>query len=233
MEQKLKGSGLKLPRKGEIGDWENNLTPEMGARLDGIMEQKLKGSGLKLPRKKVVGNKRREETRKPGKRQCMGRAKTDISARSSVHAPPCSACSQPLSSPSSHYPHLLTFHRASIPCQMLPPNLSYRCLNLLLLQTKKADNRVLGNVSHWRLELGHTKRMIWNVGKGKGKEKKRKSEQGKSDYKAGLQPVPRCATTSYKKKRPGRKKAVQSWHFWNTFDHALHDSITLFTSTYE
>ncbi|KAG5234934.1 flavonol sulfotransferase [Salix suchowensis] len=35
---------------GEIGDWENNLTPEMGARLDGIMEQKLKGSGLKLPR---------------------------------------------------------------------------------------------------------------------------------------------------------------------------------------
>ncbi|KAB5533982.1 hypothetical protein DKX38_017068 [Salix brachista] len=37
-------------RKGEIGDWENNLTPEMGARLDDIMEQKLKGSGLKLPR---------------------------------------------------------------------------------------------------------------------------------------------------------------------------------------
>jgi estrone sulfotransferase len=37
-------------RKGEIGDWENHLTPEMGARLDDIMEQKLKGSGLKLPR---------------------------------------------------------------------------------------------------------------------------------------------------------------------------------------
>ncbi|KAF9672318.1 hypothetical protein SADUNF_Sadunf11G0028900 [Salix dunnii] len=37
-------------RKGEIGDWENHLTVEMGARLDGIMEQKLKGSGLKLPR---------------------------------------------------------------------------------------------------------------------------------------------------------------------------------------
>ncbi|KAJ6769795.1 SULFOTRANSFERASE SULT [Salix purpurea] len=37
-------------RKGEIGDWANNLTAEMGARLDYIMEQKLKGSGLKLPR---------------------------------------------------------------------------------------------------------------------------------------------------------------------------------------
>ncbi|KAJ6885823.1 flavonol sulfotransferase-like [Populus alba x Populus x berolinensis] len=37
-------------RKGEIGDWVNHLTPEMGARLDDIMEQKLKGSGLKLPR---------------------------------------------------------------------------------------------------------------------------------------------------------------------------------------
>ncbi|KAJ6292516.1 hypothetical protein OIU78_024653 [Salix suchowensis] len=36
-------------RKGEIGDWANNLTAEMGARLDDIMEQKLKGSGLKLP----------------------------------------------------------------------------------------------------------------------------------------------------------------------------------------
>ncbi|KAF9672369.1 hypothetical protein SADUNF_Sadunf11G0034500 [Salix dunnii] len=30
-------------RKGEIGDWEKHLTPEMGARLDDIMEQKLKG----------------------------------------------------------------------------------------------------------------------------------------------------------------------------------------------
>ena len=37
-------------RKGEIGDWANHLTPEMGARLDDIMERKLKGSGLKLPR---------------------------------------------------------------------------------------------------------------------------------------------------------------------------------------
>jgi estrone sulfotransferase len=37
-------------RKGEIGDWANHLTPEMGARLDDIMEQKLKGSGLTLPR---------------------------------------------------------------------------------------------------------------------------------------------------------------------------------------
>ncbi|KAJ6979048.1 flavonol sulfotransferase-like [Populus alba x Populus x berolinensis] len=37
-------------RKGEIGDWANHLTPEMGARLDDIMEKKLKGSGLKLPR---------------------------------------------------------------------------------------------------------------------------------------------------------------------------------------
>ncbi|KAH8493674.1 hypothetical protein H0E87_020433 [Populus deltoides] len=36
--------------KGEIGDWANHMTPEMGARLDDIMEQKLKGSGLKLPR---------------------------------------------------------------------------------------------------------------------------------------------------------------------------------------
>ncbi|KAL3576962.1 hypothetical protein D5086_022245 [Populus alba] len=38
-------------RKGEIGDWANHLTPEMGARLDDIMEKKLKGSGLKLPSK--------------------------------------------------------------------------------------------------------------------------------------------------------------------------------------
>jgi len=37
-------------RKGEISDWANHLTPEMGARLDDIMERKLKGSGLKLPR---------------------------------------------------------------------------------------------------------------------------------------------------------------------------------------
>ncbi|XP_031261860.1 cytosolic sulfotransferase 17-like [Pistacia vera] len=33
-------------RKGEIGDWKNTLTLEMGARLDKIMEDKLRGSGL-------------------------------------------------------------------------------------------------------------------------------------------------------------------------------------------
>ncbi|XP_002514613.2 flavonol sulfotransferase-like [Ricinus communis] len=33
-------------RKGKTGDWENHLTPEMGARLDEIMRQKLTGSGL-------------------------------------------------------------------------------------------------------------------------------------------------------------------------------------------
>lgn len=35
-------------RKGKVGDWENELTAEMGARLDWIVEQKLSGSGLKL-----------------------------------------------------------------------------------------------------------------------------------------------------------------------------------------
>ena len=33
-------------RKGEIGDWQNYLTPEMAARIDGLMVEKLKGSGL-------------------------------------------------------------------------------------------------------------------------------------------------------------------------------------------
>lgn len=33
-------------RKGEVGDWENLLTLEMGERLDKIMEKKLSGSGL-------------------------------------------------------------------------------------------------------------------------------------------------------------------------------------------
>ncbi|CAH8377458.1 unnamed protein product [Eruca vesicaria subsp. sativa] len=33
-------------RKGEVGDWQNYLTPEMAARIDGLMVEKLKGSGL-------------------------------------------------------------------------------------------------------------------------------------------------------------------------------------------
>ncbi|KAI3841484.1 hypothetical protein MKW92_039240 [Papaver armeniacum] len=33
-------------RKGEIGDWENHLTPQMVERLDSLMEEKLQGSGL-------------------------------------------------------------------------------------------------------------------------------------------------------------------------------------------
>ncbi|CAH8377495.1 unnamed protein product [Eruca vesicaria subsp. sativa] len=33
-------------RKGEIGDWRNYLTPEMAARIDGLVVEKLKGSGL-------------------------------------------------------------------------------------------------------------------------------------------------------------------------------------------
>ncbi|XWS60411.1 hypothetical protein CRYUN_Cryun07bG0034400 [Craigia yunnanensis] len=33
-------------RKGKVGDWKSEMTPEMGARLDQIMEQKLSGSGL-------------------------------------------------------------------------------------------------------------------------------------------------------------------------------------------
>ncbi|CAA7027548.1 unnamed protein product [Microthlaspi erraticum] len=33
-------------RKGKVGDWENYLTPEMAARVDGLMEEKFKGTGL-------------------------------------------------------------------------------------------------------------------------------------------------------------------------------------------
>nr|VDD63028.1 unnamed protein product [Brassica oleracea] len=33
-------------RKGKTGDWENYLTPDMAARMNGIMEDKFKGTGL-------------------------------------------------------------------------------------------------------------------------------------------------------------------------------------------
>ncbi|XP_010419431.1 PREDICTED: cytosolic sulfotransferase 18-like [Camelina sativa] len=33
-------------RKGKVGDWHNYLTPEMAARIDGLMYEKFKGSGL-------------------------------------------------------------------------------------------------------------------------------------------------------------------------------------------
>ncbi|EEF43350.1 cytosolic sulfotransferase 16 [Ricinus communis] len=33
-------------RKGEIGDWRNNLTPDMAARVDEITKEKLQGTGL-------------------------------------------------------------------------------------------------------------------------------------------------------------------------------------------
>ena len=33
-------------RKGKVGDWSNYLTPEMAARIDGIMEEKFKDTGL-------------------------------------------------------------------------------------------------------------------------------------------------------------------------------------------
>ncbi|CAH8360850.1 unnamed protein product [Eruca vesicaria subsp. sativa] len=33
-------------RKGKTGDWVNYLTPDMAARMDGIMEEKFKGTGL-------------------------------------------------------------------------------------------------------------------------------------------------------------------------------------------
>ena len=33
-------------RKGEVGDWSNYLTPEMAARIDGIMDEKFKDTGL-------------------------------------------------------------------------------------------------------------------------------------------------------------------------------------------
>lgn len=36
----------KFFRKGEVGDWKNHLTTEMGNCLNRIMDQKLDGSGL-------------------------------------------------------------------------------------------------------------------------------------------------------------------------------------------
>ncbi|CAH2047800.1 unnamed protein product [Thlaspi arvense] len=33
-------------RKGKVGDWQNYLTLEMAARMDGLMEEKFKGTGL-------------------------------------------------------------------------------------------------------------------------------------------------------------------------------------------
>jgi hydroxyjasmonate sulfotransferase len=33
-------------RKGEAGDWANHMTPEMAARLDGIVRENLQGTGL-------------------------------------------------------------------------------------------------------------------------------------------------------------------------------------------
>ncbi|KAJ1272852.1 hypothetical protein BS78_06G234200 [Paspalum vaginatum] len=33
-------------RKGAVGDWRNHITPEMAARLDGVVEEALKGSGF-------------------------------------------------------------------------------------------------------------------------------------------------------------------------------------------
>ncbi|XP_010532214.1 PREDICTED: cytosolic sulfotransferase 18-like [Tarenaya hassleriana] len=33
-------------RKAKVGDWQNYLTPEMAARIDGLMEDKFKGTGL-------------------------------------------------------------------------------------------------------------------------------------------------------------------------------------------
>ncbi|XP_030528768.1 cytosolic sulfotransferase 5-like [Rhodamnia argentea] len=35
-------------RRGEVGDWVNHMSAEMGERIDGVMEEKLRGSGLKL-----------------------------------------------------------------------------------------------------------------------------------------------------------------------------------------
>jgi len=37
-------------RKGEVGDWKELITPEMGRRIDDIVEEKLRGSGLSLSR---------------------------------------------------------------------------------------------------------------------------------------------------------------------------------------
>ena len=33
-------------RKGKVGDWENYLTLEMAARIDGLVEETFKGTGL-------------------------------------------------------------------------------------------------------------------------------------------------------------------------------------------
>jgi hydroxyjasmonate sulfotransferase len=33
-------------RKGEVGDWVNHMSREMGEKLDRIVQQKLEGSGL-------------------------------------------------------------------------------------------------------------------------------------------------------------------------------------------
>ncbi|ESQ29382.1 hypothetical protein EUTSA_v10023824mg [Eutrema salsugineum] len=33
-------------RKGKVGDWSNYLTPEMAARIDGLMDERFKGTGL-------------------------------------------------------------------------------------------------------------------------------------------------------------------------------------------
>ncbi|VVA93929.1 unnamed protein product [Arabis nemorensis] len=33
-------------RKGKVGDWQNYLTPEMAARIDGLMEERFKGTGF-------------------------------------------------------------------------------------------------------------------------------------------------------------------------------------------
>ncbi|XP_030516472.2 cytosolic sulfotransferase 12-like [Rhodamnia argentea] len=35
-------------RRGEVGDWVNYMSAEMGERIDGVMDEKLHGSGLKL-----------------------------------------------------------------------------------------------------------------------------------------------------------------------------------------
>ncbi|KAI6679875.1 hypothetical protein NL676_033756 [Syzygium grande] len=41
-------SALEVNRRGEVGDWVNYMSAEMGERLDSVMEEKLHGSGLKL-----------------------------------------------------------------------------------------------------------------------------------------------------------------------------------------
>nr|ACH41753.1 ST5a [Brassica rapa subsp. rapa] len=33
-------------RKGKVGDWANYLTPEMAARIDGLVEEKFRDTGL-------------------------------------------------------------------------------------------------------------------------------------------------------------------------------------------